>query len=115
MPLQSAFPTRVVRPAKPEKPRYIRDLRRSAARSRRRERILLTALRACYSNVRKRFRGEISMASFNTMAGCFLASALFAMVVGKVSNALVSVHEPEKPAIAVSEAAPEAAGEKPAE
>ena len=56
------------------------------------------------------------MASFNTMAGCFLASALFAMVVGKVSNALVSVHEPEKPAIAVSEAAPEAAGgEKPAE
>jgi cytochrome c len=56
------------------------------------------------------------MASFNTMAGCFLASALFAMVIGKVSNALVSVHEPEKPAIAVSEAAPEAAaGEKPAE
>ena len=56
------------------------------------------------------------MASFNTMAGCFLASALFAMVIGKVSNALVSVHELEKPAIAVSEAAPEAAGgEKPAE
>jgi cytochrome c len=56
------------------------------------------------------------MASFNTMAGCFLASALFAMVVGKVSNALVSVHPLEKPAIAVSEAAPEAAaGEKPAE
>ena len=27
------------------------------------------------------------MASFNTVAGCFLASALFAMVVGKVSNA----------------------------
>jgi cytochrome c len=56
------------------------------------------------------------MASFNTMAGCFLASALFAMVVGKVSNALVSVHPLDKPAIAVSEAAPEgAAGEKPAE
>jgi cytochrome c len=56
------------------------------------------------------------MASFNTMAGCFLASALFAMVVGKVSNALVSVHPLEKPAIAVAEAAPEAAaGEKPPE
>jgi cytochrome c len=56
------------------------------------------------------------MASFNTMAGCFLASALFAMVVGKVSNALVSVHPLDKPAIAVTEAAPEAAaGEKPAE
>jgi len=57
------------------------------------------------------------MASFNTMAGCFLASALFAMVVGKVSNALVSVHELEKPAIAVAEGAPEqaAAGEKAAE
>jgi len=55
------------------------------------------------------------MASFNTMAGCFLASALFAMVVGKVSNALVSVHPREKPAIAVAEAAPEAAGAKPAE
>ena len=55
------------------------------------------------------------MASFNTMAGCFLASALFAMVLGKVSNALVSVHMPEKPAIAVSEAASAAAGEKPAE
>jgi cytochrome c len=55
------------------------------------------------------------MASFNTMAGCFLASALFAMVVGKVSNALVSVHPLEKPAIAVAEAAPEAAGAKPAE
>jgi cytochrome c len=49
------------------------------------------------------------MASFNTMAGCFLASALFAMVVGKVSNALVSVHAPEKPAIAVADAAPEQA------
>ena len=39
------------------------------------------------------------MASFNTMAGCFLASALFAMVVGKVSNALVSTHPLAKPAI----------------
>jgi cytochrome c len=56
------------------------------------------------------------MASFNTMAGCFLASALFAMVIGKVSNALGDVQEPAKPAIAVSEAAPEAAaGDKPAE
>ena len=57
------------------------------------------------------------MASFNTMAGCFLASALFAMVVGKVSNALVSVHPLEKPAIAVPEAAEAApaGGEKPAE
>ena len=43
------------------------------------------------------------MANFNTMAGCFLASALFAMVVGKVSNALVSPHAPEKPAIPVSD------------
>src|SRR5580658_4048417 len=43
-----------IRPAEPEKPRYIRDLRRSAARSRRRDRILLTGLRPCYSNVRKR-------------------------------------------------------------
>jgi len=48
------------------------------------------------------------MASFNTMAGCFLASALFAMVLGKVSNALVDPHFPAKPAIAVPEAAPEA-------
>ena len=56
------------------------------------------------------------MASFNTAAGCFLASALFAMVVGKVSNALVDPHHLEKPAIAVSDAEPEpAAGAKPAE
>jgi cytochrome c len=56
------------------------------------------------------------MASFNTMAGCFLASALFAMVVGKVSNALVSVHPLAKPAIAVTEeAAAPAAGAAPAE
>lgn len=44
------------------------------------------------------------MASFNTMAGCFLASALFAMVVGKVSNALVHPHTLAKPAIAVADA-----------
>jgi cytochrome c len=54
------------------------------------------------------------MASFNTMAGCFLASALFAMVVGKVSNALVDVHNPAKPHIAVTDAAPEAASAAPA-
>lgn len=50
------------------------------------------------------------MVNFNTAAGCFLASALFAMVVGKVSNALVEPEHLAKPAIAVSEAAPEAAG-----
>lgn len=54
------------------------------------------------------------MASFNTMAGCFLASALFAMVVGKVSNALVSTHPLAKPAIAVADAAPETAAAAPA-
>ena len=37
---------------KSEKPRNIRHLRRSAARARGRDRILLAALRACYSNVR---------------------------------------------------------------
>jgi cytochrome c len=46
------------------------------------------------------------MASFNTIAGCVLASALFAMVVGKVSNAVVNPHIPEKPAIAVADEAP---------
>ena len=46
------------------------------------------------------------MASFNTVAGCILASALFAMVVGKVSNALVHPHKLDKPAIAVSDEAP---------
>jgi cytochrome c len=45
------------------------------------------------------------MASFNTVAGCVLASALFAMVVGKVSNAVVHAHKLEKPAIAVSDEA----------
>ena len=49
------------------------------------------------------------MASFNTMAGCVLASALFAMVLGKVSNALVHPHKLEKPAIAVSDEAPQTA------
>jgi cytochrome c len=49
------------------------------------------------------------MASFNTVAGCVLASALFAMVVGKVSNALVHPHKLDKPAIAVSDA-PAASG-----
>jgi cytochrome c len=46
------------------------------------------------------------MANFNTVAGCFLASALFAMVVGKVSNALVAPEHLEKPAIAVADEAP---------
>ena len=54
------------------------------------------------------------MANFNTVAGCFLASALFAMVVGKVSNALVSSHPLEKPAIAVADAPPETASAAPA-
>ena len=48
------------------------------------------------------------MANFNTVAGCVLASALFAMVVGKVSNAVVATHPLAKPAIAVNDAAPEA-------
>lgn len=46
------------------------------------------------------------MASFNTIAGCVLASALFAMVVGKVSNAVVHPHKLDKPALAVSDDAP---------
>lgn len=46
------------------------------------------------------------MASFNTVAGCILASALFAMVVGKVSNAVVHPHRLDKPAIAVADEAP---------
>ena len=54
------------------------------------------------------------MANFNTVAGCFLASALFAMVVGKVSNALVSTHPLEKPAIAVADAPAETASAAPA-
>lgn len=56
------------------------------------------------------------MASFNTVAGCVLASALFAMVVGKVSNAVVHPHMLDKPAIAVADGAPAAApGAAPAE
>ena len=47
------------------------------------------------------------MASFNTVAGCVLASALFAMVVGKISNAVVHPHKLDKPALAVSEEAPQ--------
>lgn len=46
------------------------------------------------------------MASFNTIAGCVLASALFAMVVGKVSNAVVHPHKLDKPVLAVSDDAP---------
>jgi len=59
------------------------------------------------------------MANFNTVAGCFLASALFALVVGKVSNAVVNPEHLEKPAIAVANApaaetaAPAAAAELP--
>lgn len=49
------------------------------------------------------------MANFNTVAGCVLASALFAMVLGKVSNALVHPHKLDKPAIAVTDAVPETA------
>ena len=56
------------------------------------------------------------MANFNTVAGCVLASALFAMVLGKVSNALVHPHKLDKPAIAVTDAVPEtAAAAAPAE
>jgi cytochrome c len=59
---------------------------------------------------------DLTMASFNTIAGCVLASALFAMVVGKVSNAVVHPHKLEKPAIAVADEAPtEAVAAAPAE
>jgi cytochrome c len=54
------------------------------------------------------------MASFNTVAGCFLASALFALVVGKVSNAVVEPHHLDKPALAVTDDAPAAEGAGPA-
>ncbi len=54
------------------------------------------------------------MANFNTVAGCLLASALFAMVVGKVSNAVVAPHHLEKPAIAVAAEAPTPTGGAPA-
>ncbi|MBX9944664.1 MAG: cytochrome c family protein [Reyranella sp.] len=46
------------------------------------------------------------MANFNTVAGCVLASVLFAMVVGKVSNAVVHPHKLDKPALAVADEAP---------
>jgi cytochrome c len=49
------------------------------------------------------------MANFNTIAGCVLASALFAMVVGKVSNAVVHPHKLDKPALAVPDVTPAAA------
>ncbi len=57
------------------------------------------------------------MANFNTVAGCVLASALFAMIVGKVSNAVVHPHMLDKPAIAVADepVAVAAAGAAPAE
>jgi cytochrome c len=55
------------------------------------------------------------MASFNTVAGCVLASALFAMVVGKVSNAVVNPHHLEKPALAVADEAPTETAAAPAE
>lgn len=54
------------------------------------------------------------MANFNTVAGCVLASALFAMVVGKVSNAVVHPHKLDKPAIAVVDEAPTALAAAPA-
>jgi cytochrome c len=54
------------------------------------------------------------MANFNTVAGCVLASALFAMVLGKVSNALVHPHKLDKPAIAVVDEAPAAVAAAPA-
>jgi len=54
------------------------------------------------------------MANFNTVAGCFLASALFALIVGKVSNAVVAPKELEKPALAVSNAPAEVASAAPA-
>jgi cytochrome c len=54
------------------------------------------------------------MANFNTVAGCVLASALFAMVVGKVSNAVVHPHKLDKPALAVVDEAPTAVAAAPA-
>jgi cytochrome c len=49
---------------------------------------------------------ELTMATFNSIAGCVLASALFALVLGKVSDAVVRPHHLEKPAIAVTDEAP---------
>ena len=62
-------------------------LRRSAARAWRRDRILLGVTAGVLrSNALTFWRLGSDMASFNTVAGCVLASALFAMVVGKVSQ-----------------------------
>ncbi|MBL8673257.1 MAG: c-type cytochrome [Rhodospirillales bacterium] len=49
---------------------------------------------------------------FNKIAGGVLAACLGAMIIGKVSNALVHPHMPDKPHIAVPEDKP-AAGGKP--
>ena len=49
----------VNRPPIGEKPRKIRDLRRSAARARRVDQILLAGMRACYSIVRNFWRSGI--------------------------------------------------------
>src|SRR5262249_22674695 len=88
---------RVNHPVKSEKPRKIRDLRRSAARGRCGDAILLRRTRPCYSSGRKFWAlRDPTMASFNTVAGCILASALFAMVVGKISDAVVHAHKLEK-------------------
>ena len=92
---------------KSEKPRKIRHLRRSAARAPR-PRSDTTGGdwgRATATSGILALR-DLTMASFNTVAGCVLASALFAMVVGKVSNALVHPHKLDKPALAVSDEAP---------
>jgi cytochrome c len=54
---------------------------------------------------------------FNKVAGAVLGACLGAMVIGKVSNALVSPHMPDKPHIAVTEeaaAAPTPGGGAPA-
>jgi cytochrome c len=40
---------------------------------------------------------------FNKIVGAVLAAALFAMIIGKVSNAIVHPHMPEKPHITVNE------------
>src|SRR5258708_1661963 len=56
------------------------------------------------------------MASFNTIAGCVLASALFAMVGGRVPHAWAHPHKPDRPAPAVTdEATMEPAAAAPAE
>jgi len=45
---------------------------------------------------------------FNKIAGAVLGAVLFLMVLGKVSDALVHPHVPEKPHIAVTDEAPQA-------